>query len=443
MPVPTNQANHHDAPFSSQRTDALPVRSTGAPKASSQSRSSAASFNGARFQPLRKKPSSHLSNQNRNNLRRFSAFSLTSLRPIWNIAGPVLKLGRRLSLLAAVMGFLSLGNLFAQNMGDTLTWNGSSSWVSSTVGTWYDNTLSTNVKLSSINSEQNKTYNFIFTTAGSNSKAAATGMTISAADIFATSITFNEGFNSSNKTSFTNGSAGSNTSITFGAGNGSASVLANATAWTLANNATTGNITFANGATKPLDIKLFSSGNISVVNSGAIITISSNITNWNGTITGGITKTGSGTLTLNGTNTYTGSTTINAGNLTISGGAAIADNGTVILANTAGVNFNVNASETIGALQGGGTTGGTVNIAASQTLTVNQTSDQTFAGVIAGSTGALTKIGANTLTLLRRQHLHGHDHDQCWQPHDQRRERDCGHRHSHSREHRGCRLQCE
>ena len=100
-----------------------------------------------------------------------------------------------------------------------------------------------------------------------------------------------------------------------------------------------------------------------------------------------------------GTNTYTGSTTINAGNLTISGGNAIVNNGTVILANTAGVNFNVNASETIGTLQGGGATGGTVNIAASQTLTVNQTSDQTFAGVIAGSTGALTKIGANTLTF--------------------------------------------
>jgi autotransporter-associated beta strand protein len=109
--------------------------------------------------------------------------------------------------------------------------------------------------------------------------------------------------------------------------------------------------------------------------------------------------TSSGGLTLTGSNTYTGSTTINAGNLTISGGNAIVNNGTVILANTAGVNFNVNASETIGTLQGGGATGGTVNIAASQTLTVNQTSDQTFAGVIAGSTGALTKIGANTLTL--------------------------------------------
>jgi autotransporter-associated beta strand protein len=224
-------------------------------------------------------------------------------------------------------------------------------------------------------------------------------MVITGANIFATSITFNQAFNTTNTTSFTNASGATASTLTLGAGNGSTSVSANATAWTLANNATTGNVTFANGASQPLTIKLFTTGNISVLNSGAITAISSNITNWNATITGGITKTGAGTLTLTGTNTYTGSTTINAGNLTISGGNAIVNNGTVILANTAGVNFNVNASETIGTLQGGGATGGTLNIAASQTLTVNQTSDQTFAGVIAGSTGALTKIGANTLTL--------------------------------------------
>ena len=224
-------------------------------------------------------------------------------------------------------------------------------------------------------------------------------MTISGVDIFATSITFNEGFNSTNTTSITNGSGATASTLTLGAGNGSTSVSANATVWNLANNATTGNVTFANGATQPLTLKLFTSGTIGVLNSGAITTISSSITDFSGTDKGGITKTGTGTLTLNGTNTYTGSTTINAGNLTISGGNAITDNGTVILANTAGVNFNVNASETIGTLQGGGGTGGTVNIAASQTLTVNQTSNQTFAGVIAGATGALTKTGANTLTL--------------------------------------------
>ena len=109
-------------------------------------------------------------------------------------------------------------------------------------------------------------------------------------------------------------------------------------------------------------------------------------------------KMGAGTLMLSGVNSYTGNTTITAGNLTISGGAAISDASAVILQNTAGVGFIVNSSETIGSLQGGGATGGVVSIAASQTLTVNQTSDQTFAGVISGS-GGLTKTGASTLTL--------------------------------------------
>jgi autotransporter-associated beta strand protein len=112
----------------------------------------------------------------------------------------------------------------------------------------------------------------------------------------------------------------------------------------------------------------------------------------------GLTKNGSGTLTINRTNTYTGTTTINAGNLTISGGSAIVNNGTISLADTAGAILHVAASETIGSLQGGGATGGNVSIAASQTLTVDETGTNTFGGVILGS-GGLTKNGTGTLTL--------------------------------------------
>ena len=131
--------------------------------------------------------------------------------------------------------------------------------------------------------------------------------------------------------------------------------------------------------------------------SGANLTISVPITNGNAT-TAGIIKDGLGTLTLNGTNTYTGATTINAGTLSISGGAAIADTGTVALANTAGVAFNVNSSETIASLQGGGATGGNVTIASGQTLTVAEANTNTFSGSLQGS-GNFTKSGLGTLTL--------------------------------------------
>lgn len=113
---------------------------------------------------------------------------------------------------------------------------------------------------------------------------------------------------------------------------------------------------------------------------------------------GGFTKAGTGTLTMSGTNAYSGTTTISGGTLAVSGGSAIADGGVVSLANTAGVQMNVNSSETIGSLQGGGGTGGTVSIAASQTLTVAEVGTNTFSGVITGS-GGFTKNGSGTLTL--------------------------------------------
>ena len=111
-----------------------------------------------------------------------------------------------------------------------------------------------------------------------------------------------------------------------------------------------------------------------------------------------MTKSGAYTLTFNGTNTYTGETKINAGNLTISSGSAISDSGVVTLGNATGAILHVAASETIGTLSGGGSNGGDISIAASQALTVNQTSTGTFAGVISGS-GALTKNGSGTLIL--------------------------------------------
>lgn len=77
-------------------------------------------------------------------------------------------------------------------------------------------------------------------------------------------------------------------------------------------------------------------------------------------------KTGSGRWVLSrgsaDPNTYTGDTIINEGTLAVVGGGAIANNGTVVLANTAGAFLQINANETIGALSGGGTTGGGVTL---------------------------------------------------------------------------------
>ncbi|MEO5712092.1 MAG: autotransporter-associated beta strand repeat-containing protein [Luteolibacter sp.] len=112
---------------------------------------------------------------------------------------------------------------------------------------------------------------------------------------------------------------------------------------------------------------------------------------------GALTKTGAGTLTISGVNTYTGDTTISSGTLALSGGSAIVDGGAVTLANVSGTTLLLNTSETIGALSGGGASGGLVNLLAN-TLTVGNAANTTYAGIING-TGALVKSGTGTLTL--------------------------------------------
>nr|WP_256731251.1 autotransporter-associated beta strand repeat-containing protein [Sphingomonas sp. dw_22] len=112
-----------------------------------------------------------------------------------------------------------------------------------------------------------------------------------------------------------------------------------------------------------------------------------------GTIGGasGLTKIGTGTLTLSGVNTYAGTTWIANGTLAIDSGRAIADTGTVVI--SIGATFEVLSAETIGSLSGNGA------VALAQTLTVGgDNSDTAYAGAIGGASG-LAKIGTGTLTL--------------------------------------------
>ena len=121
---------------------------------------------------------------------------------------------------------------------------------------------------------------------------------------------------------------------------------------------------------------------------------------------GSFTKTGTGTVTLQGVNTYAGNTTIQEGVLKLSGGFAIPDGSPVSLSNVSGVKLDINGTnETIGSLSGGGTTGGNITLGTGQ-LTVQQIDNNTYSGIISdtgnvgsvvkSSSGALTLTGANT-----------------------------------------------
>ncbi len=108
--------------------------------------------------------------------------------------------------------------------------------------------------------------------------------------------------------------------------------------------------------------------------------------------TTGITKNGSGIVTLGNANTYTGTTAINAGTLQLSGGSAINNAGLITLADVTGTNLLVVGSETVGSISGGGATGGNISIDAARTLTL-ASGTQTHSGTISGA-GALAVAGA-------------------------------------------------
>ncbi len=107
---------------------------------------------------------------------------------------------------------------------------------------------------------------------------------------------------------------------------------------------------------------------------------------------GGLTKLGSGTLALAGTNIYTGATTLAEGTLLARDGQAIGDRSAVTIA--AGATLALADSETIGSLAGQGRVAlGNARLTAGADGT-----STTFAGTLDG-TGGLTKAGAGTLTL--------------------------------------------
>lgn len=111
--------------------------------------------------------------------------------------------------------------------------------------------------------------------------------------------------------------------------------------------------------------------------------------------TGGLTKVGSGTMTLMGANTYTGTTTINAGTLRLGAAGVIADSSLVSVNVTVGGTFDLNGfNETVGPLTGGGN----VTLGSGTLTTTVSSGTSTFAGSISG-TGGLTKKGAGTLAF--------------------------------------------
>ena len=118
---------------------------------------------------------------------------------------------------------------------------------------------------------------------------------------------------------------------------------------------------------------------------------------------GAIWKQGAGSLTLSGTNTFTGSLQIDAGNVTLANGDAIADDANVVMT-AAGAGLVLATGETFATLAGLGT----VDLATHR-LTLDADADTNFSGTIAGAspTAGVTKRGSGTFTLAGTQTFPG------------------------------------
>ena len=176
---------------------------------------------------------------------------------------------------------------------------------------------------------------------------------------------------------------------------------------------TLGNVNFTTGSTISANNGLVLGGNVLMTSGTANFTNTANLgridlgssdrtfdlgagtalnSDWAIVGTGGLVKSGAGTMTLNATNAYSGNTTVTLGTLATSGANQIS---TSTHLDVQGGTFQLGGSQTFASARGAGA----INLGAN-TLTIGSNNESTtLSGVISGSGGGLTKQGSGTLTL--------------------------------------------
>lgn len=145
---------------------------------------------------------------------------------------------------------------------------------------------------------------------------------------------------------------------------------------------------------------LISTNNASNVGGSGNLTLSGNITANTVTAstyyTGGLTKTGTGVLTLSGVNSYTGATAISTGVLNLASANAVQYSTVNVGSNANALTFATGVNTfTLGGLQGSG------NIALTNVTNLqvgNNNASTTYSGILSGG-NTLTKVGTGVLTL--------------------------------------------
>lgn len=174
--------------------------------------------------------------------------------------------------------------------------------------------------------------------------------------------------------------------------NGGTFAAAGSDARTLANNITLGGNVTLGDATGTGDLTL--NGSVALGGSVRTLTVLNNTTLGGavgGTAGNGLTKSGSGTLTLSGANTFSGAVDITAGRLNVANSNAIADTAAVTISNAG--TLGVSSLEEIGSLAGEGAVSlGALLIAG------GNNSSTTYSGEMRNA-GGFVKKGSGTMTL--------------------------------------------
>ncbi len=176
-------------------------------------------------------------------------------------------------------------------------------------------------------------------------------------------------------------------SITFSGNNfvigGNAITLASGGAGITADNNATGSNTIN------LAISLASTQTITINKSGATLNMAGNLGG-----AGGLTTAGAGEVILSGANSYNGATSVSAGTL-VSGVANAIPTGSSLTVSSGGTFDMAGFAQSISSISGSGTITDTGSAA---TLTVNNSTSDTFDGLLSGSL-SLTKTNTGTLNL--------------------------------------------
>lgn len=162
----------------------------------------------------------------------------------------------------------------------------------------------------------------------------------------------------------------------------------NALAVILGSSGATGTLEYSGStasSTKTFTMATSGTGAFQVDSAGTTLTLSGIIGG-----SGGLTKTGSGTMVLSGINTYSGGTNINGGTLNLGGATAIGSSGTISFG---GGTLQFSASNTTDYSS-------RFSNASNQAYSIDTNSQSvTLATALTSSGGSLTKLGSGALTL--------------------------------------------